>query len=201
MRARAARCQLSGKGSKEPLLTTCLHAYLCNFMALTFRDAVESDADSIFQVHTASIRQLCSAHYSKEQISAWIGRQRKERYSQLIARNDDFVVAEDSGGQVIAFGHLGPCTDSERFSLQVNFEVYGFYVSPLVTRQGVGRRLMAELERRALAQGCVRLGVCSTLTATPFYEACGFVVCKNSHCHSLGGVKLEYKVLEKSMLE
>ncbi len=168
---------------------------------LTFRDAVESDADSIFQVHIASIRQLCSAHYSKEQISGWIRRQRKERYIQLIARNDDFVVAEDGSGQVIAFGHLGPCTDREQFSTEVNFEVYGFYVSPLVTRQGVGRRLMAELERRALKQGCVRLGVCSTLNATPFYKVCGFVVCKDSHCHCLGGVELECKVLEKSMTE
>ena len=166
---------------------------------LTIRDAVESDADSILQVHASSVRHLCSAHYSKEQISGWVERQSKERFVQLIARNDDFVVAEDGSGQVIGFGHLGPCTDRERFASDVNFEVYGFYVSPLVTRQGVGRRLMAEVERRALEQGCVKLGVCSTLTATPFYEACGFIVCKDSHCHSLGGVDLECKVLEKSM--
>lgn len=170
-------------------------------VALNFRDAVESDSDSILQVHASSVRQLCSLRYSREQISDWIGRQSRERFVQLIARNDDFVVAEDSSsGQVIGFGHLGPCTDRERFSSEVNFEVYGFYVSPLVTRKGVGRRLMAELERRALEQGCVRLGVCSTLTATPFYEACGFVVSKESHCHSLGGVELECKVLEKSLL-
>ena len=167
---------------------------------LTFRDAVESDACSILQVHAASVRQLCSAHYSKEQISGWVGRQSEERFVQLIARNDDFVIAEDGSGQVIGFGHLGPCTDRERFTSNVNFEVYGFYISPSVTRKGVGRRLMAELERRAMEQGCVRLGVCSTLTATPFYEACGFVVCKDSHCHSLGGVDLECKVLEKSIL-
>ena len=168
---------------------------------LTFRDAVESDVDNIYKVHTASIRQLCSAHYSKEQISSWIGTQRKEQYTQLIARNDDTVVAEDGSGQMIAVADLRPCTDREQFSSEVNFEVYGFYVLPLATRQGVGRRLMAELERRALEQGCVRLGVCSTLNATPFYEACGFVVCKDSHCHSLGGVELECKVLEKSMAE
>ena len=168
---------------------------------LTFRDAVESDVDNIYKVHTASIRQLCSAHYSKEQINSWIGTQRKEQYIQLIARNDHIVVAEDGSGQMIAVADLRPCTDREQFSSEVNFEVYGFYVLPLATRQGVGRRLMAELERRALEQGCVRLGVCSTLNATPFYEACGFVVCKDSHCHSLGGVELECKVLEKSMAE
>ena len=166
---------------------------------LVLRDAAESDADSIWQVHTASIKQLCSDHYSNEQISDWIGRQRKERYIQLIARDDDFVVVEDRDGQVIAFGHLGRCTDHGKYSPQVNFEVFGFYVSPVVKRRGVGRRLMAELERRAMAQGCTRLGVCSTLNATPFYEACGFVVHKNSHCHCLGGVELECKVLEKSI--
>ena len=100
-------------------------------------------------------------------------------------------------GEIAAFGHLGQRGDHERYSSQVKFEVFGFYVSPKVQRRGVGRRLMAELERRAMAQGCVRLGVCSTLNATPFYEACGFVVIKDSHCHSLGGVELKCKVLEK----
>ena len=166
---------------------------------LTFRDATESDADSIWRVHTSSIKELCSGHYSAEKISSWVERQRKERYAQLIAREDDFVVAEDADGQIVAFGHLGPCNDSERFSPQANFEVFGFYVSPKVQRQGVGRRLMAELERRAIAQGCVGLGVYSTLNATPFYEACGFVMIRDSHCHCLGGVELECKELEKSM--
>ena len=90
---------------------------------LTIRDAVESDADSILQVHASSVRQLCSAHYSEEQISGWVERQSKERFVQLIARNDDFVVAEDGSGQVIGFGHLGPCTDREQFTSDVNFEV------------------------------------------------------------------------------
>lgn len=170
------------------------------FMAaeiLNFRDAVEADAEKIWQVHIDSIKELCSSHYSSEQIRDWVGRQTRERYSQLIARNDDFVVAEDRDGKVIGFGHLGQCTDHDRYSPQVNFEVFGFYVSPLVKRQGVGRRLMGELEKRAVEQGCVKLGVCSTLNATPFYEACGFVLTKNSHCHSLGGVELECHVLEK----
>ena len=107
-------------------------------------------------------------------------------------------MVEDSEGEMAAFGHLGQCGDRERYSSEVTFEVFGFYVSPKVQRRGVGRKLMAELERRAMAQGCVRLGVCSTLNAIPFYEACGFVVIKDSHCHSLGGVELECKVLEKS---
>lgn len=167
---------------------------------LTFRDATESDADGIWQVHTDSIKQLCSSHYSSEQIADWVGRQKRERYSQLISRDDDFVVAEYGDRKVVAFGHLGRCSNHEKFSSQVNFEVFGFYVSPTVKRQGVGRRLMAELERRAVVQGGVRLGVFSTLNAVPFYEACGFaVVVKESHCHCMGGIQMECKVLEKTV--
>ena len=167
--------------------------------SITFRDAVESDAEKIWEVHTGSIRQLCSSHYTSEEIRDWIGRQKIERYCQLIARDDDFVVAVDSKEQVVAFGHLGQCTDHCKFSSEVNFEVFGFYVSPAVKRQGVGRKLMAELERRAVEQGCVKLGVFGTLNATPFYEACGFVVTKGSHCHCYGGVELKCQVLEKDM--
>ena len=43
------------------------------------------------------------------------------------------------------------------------------------TRQGIGRALMAHVLGHAKAAGMTRLETMSTLTAVPFYAACGFV--------------------------
>lgn len=43
------------------------------------------------------------------------------------------------------------------------------------TRRGVGRRLMEWLHTRAEAEGVTRFECYSTLTAEPFYAACGYV--------------------------
>ena len=166
----------------------------------TCRDAVVTDAESIWNIHTDCINMLCSSHYSQQQIESWAERQRPERYAKLIQRDDDFVVIEDSTQtppQVVGFGHQGQCSDP-RFSPNVDFEIYGFYISPSVKRQGAGRALLAELKKRALSQRGTRLGACSTLNAIPFYEACGFTVMKES-VHSPGELDLSCKILEQDI--
>ena len=46
---------------------------------------------------------------------------------------------------------------------------------PELTRQGIGRRLMAAVFAAAEAEGITRFDCLSTLTAVPFYTALGFV--------------------------
>lgn len=55
--------------------------------------------------------------------------------------------------------------------------VYHLAVDPAVRRQGIGRRLMAELERRLRAKGCIRYYLLVTpdnLPAMRFYESLGW---------------------------
>jgi GNAT superfamily N-acetyltransferase len=55
-------------------------------------------------------------------------------------------------------------------------EMEDLFVEPDEWRKGVGRRLMAEAERRALGVGARRLQVAANPRAQRFYEACGFQV-------------------------
>ena len=55
-------------------------------------------------------------------------------------------------------------------------EVEDMFVEPDAWRQGVGRRLMEEAERRALGLGARRLKVAANPRAQRFYEGCGFEV-------------------------
>lgn len=164
--------------------------------SVEIRDAQETDAGAIWRIHTGCIEKLCSTHYSKADIEQWAGRQAPEKYLQFIGQ-DDFIVAvcED---RVVGFGHMGTCEDHEKFVPSIQLEVKGLYVSPEAVGKGTGRALFGELEGRAVERGCRHLRVCSTLTAVPFYESCGFVVGREVF-HRVGGHSLRCKVLEKQL--
>lgn len=161
----------------------------------SIRDAKEADVEEIMQVHLDCIQKICCHHYSQHQVENWMRRQSLQRYTSFIKQSNDFVVvlAKDS---VVGFGHMGKVGKevAGKFSSQVDFEVYGFYVSPSVLRKGVGKQLYGELERRALEQGGHGIGVVSTLNAIPFYEACGFEVLERYY-H--GDLQLECRCMQK----
>lgn len=164
------------------------------------RNALVSDATAIWKIHVDCIHTLCSSFYSQEQIENWAGRQKPERFAAFIQGKGDFVVIEDTAQTsptIVGFGHLGRC-NNQQFSQAVDFEIYGFYVSPLVTRQGAGYFMYEELKTRALHQGGIRLGVCSTLNAVPFYEACGFNTIKEA-VHCPGDLNMSCIILEQDI--
>lgn len=163
------------------------------------REAVPSDARSIHIIHLACIQEICAPFYSEDQISTWSKRSTPELFSKHITEeNSTFIVAETEAKEIVGFTHFGKSKDS-RFSSKVDFEIYGFYVSPSYGRKGVGRVLITETNRQAKEQEFKGdMGVVATLNAVPFYEKCGFTVVRNaSHC--IGGAcqGLESKIMEK----
>jgi len=57
-----------------------------------------------------------------------------------------------------------------------NNELRACYVSPLVSRRGVGSALLLEIERAAREQGSPYLDADASLTAAPFYSSNGYLV-------------------------
>jgi predicted N-acetyltransferase YhbS len=56
------------------------------------------------------------------------------------------------------------------------------FVAPDFQRRGVGRQLMAEVERTARNAGMATLVVQSSVTAVPFYARLGFKVVRDHDC-------------------
>lgn len=159
-------------------ISCCLLMVMQNQWSI--RDAKETDVEGIMQVHLDCIQKICCHHYTQHQVENWLKRQSLQRYTSFIKQNSDFIVVLANNSQsgeddpvIVAFAHMGKEVNG-KFSSQVDLEVYGFYVSPNVSRRGVGKLLFRELERRALEQGGCGIGVISTLNAVPYYEACGF---------------------------
>ena len=73
------------------------------------------------------------------------------------------------------------------------------YVSPKVTRRGVGRRLVQTMETIARRQGVTRLHLSSTLNAVPFYESLGYLQEGRSSNRLPTGVELPCIVMAKDL--
>lgn len=139
-------------------------------MASNIRLAIDTDIGAIHEIHVACIKEICSSHYTPDEISRWTGRQCHNRYLSNIQEGNVYVSEKGGTKEVVAFGHLHE-TDKE----DCDYEVKALYVSPREVRKGIGRLLLQVLERVAMESGCRRLLVYSSRNAVEFYETFGFV--------------------------
>ena len=153
------------------------------------RPAADSDAGSVWRLHTASIRDVCSSHYKRDEIQSWTDRQSPEKYLPFIA-TELFLIAElrphaSDREVVVGFAHLGNKTIQGDGRSEM--EVKALYVDPDWTGKGIGKKLYNRLELHAKEECCRSLVVSSTLNAVGFYESCGFTVLSEGIHYSTDG--------------
>jgi putative acetyltransferase len=132
-----------------------------NAAGYLIRPGTPEDAEAIWRVRLASIRDLCSADYTPEQIKAWAGRKRPEDYERAIAAGERFWVAVD-GEEIVGFSRVSADT------------LYGLYVAPSRLRRGIGTALLRAAEASARQAGVAELRLGSTLNAEAFYRRQGY---------------------------
>ena len=154
------------------------------------RLATEKDVDAIHAVHVNAIRRLCSSHYDHQTVEHWANRQKPEKYAYFMKQlGNTFLVAETSEG-IVGFGHLGNVSTDYGCEFEsADLEIKALYVSPTCTRQGLGKRLVREMEKMVEEKNVQQLVVVSTLNAVRFYLGCGFVRLRN-HTHRIGDQSL-----------
>ena len=153
------------------------------------RVATREDCQTLYNIHTSAIRQLCSTHYGREEIKEWAGRQNVERYKSLVI--DEKIMVGVLDGEVVAFG------DSRQESEQT-WQIGGLFVSPEYTGKGIASTLLRHLERQAKLEGCLSMTVKSTLNATSFYEFHSYRRVKDDW-HVVGGHSLQCVFMCKTL--
>jgi len=128
-------------------------------MTLVIREAIPNDALSIHQLHTASVRELCSSHYSAEAIDGWLKGRTPEGY-RGIAKKEMFVIEKNK--EIVGFSHVIPGV------------IVALFVHPKFSKEGIGTKLMnhAIMKARENWQDPIKLE--ATLNAQAFYEKFGF---------------------------
>jgi GNAT superfamily N-acetyltransferase len=133
---------------------------------LTIRQASFADAARLHELHSVSVRTLCSGHYGPEVLDGWLANHGAQGYLAPIGRGDLFVV--EDGGRIVGFGEAVPG------------QIIAVYVDPAATHRGVGAAIMdrALVMARNGHAGPIRLE--STLNAQAFYQCFGFHVVERS---------------------
>jgi putative acetyltransferase len=122
------------------------------------RPATSHDALAIHQLHTRSVRGLCSADYPEEVIEGWLEGRSPEGYHG-IAKQEMFVY--EKGGEILGWSHVRPEM------------LVALFVDPKHTRQGIGRALFQHALQMIRSHTKKSIEFEATLTAVSFYERCG----------------------------
>ncbi|WP_456619393.1 MULTISPECIES: N-acetyltransferase family protein [unclassified Bradyrhizobium] len=136
-------------------------------MECTIRPAREDDADDISAVILRALRETNAKDYTDEII------ERVERsfspggVRDLIGKRTVFVAAV--GGRLVGTASLDGSV------------VRTVFVAPDVQARGVGKLLMAEIERIARERNIASLTVPSSVTAEAFYARLGFNAVRDSY--------------------
>lgn len=86
---------------------------------------------------------------------------------------------------------LDPSTEAAR--------IRAFFVHPAAARRGFGRRLLEICEREAALRGFGKLTLLATLPGRRLYEACGFVADVGIDQELIGGVKMPFVPMHKTL--
>jgi putative acetyltransferase len=104
---------------------------------IVIRQAQCEDASRLHELHTASVRALCTEHYSPEIIDGWLQNRSADGYLPPIERGAIFVAERDS--TIVGFGEAAAGV------------VVAAYVDPSAIHQGIGSALLRnaiEMARR-----------------------------------------------------
>lgn len=159
---------------------------MAQLVTMELRIATTDDVPPLNALIAVSARELSAGFYTPQQIEALL------TYvfgvdTQLISDGTYFVVdgENEADGPVAAGGWSARRTlyggdqakEGEDTRLDPSVEparIRAFFVHPRWARRGLGRRLYAECERAALAEGFRTFELMATLPGEPLYAALGF---------------------------
>ncbi|MEM8646897.1 MAG: GNAT family N-acetyltransferase [Pseudomonadota bacterium] len=152
------------KTSPNAHLTHCYSAELT--MDIRFRPFAESDLIRVRALHIRSFAELAQADHSGEQIAGHLAYIASGDYEGEV-KGANLQLAETPDGVLVGtagWQDAGPGVARIR----------KVFVAPARARQGLGRRLVAEVEQRAVEAGYERFTVRANINAVPLYAAMGY---------------------------
>jgi putative acetyltransferase len=151
------------------------------------RRAVQADSPAIHDVHLSSIRGICAAVYTPEQVHDWTVNKKADGYVVAIGTHDFFVAEQH--GRVVGFSEFAA----------PDREIRALYVHPDFVGKGVGHALLCRAEEAARSARIASVRLHSTVNAVSFYEAHGYGV-ERLDSQRLGtGTLLPCVLMQKSL--
>jgi len=130
---------------------------------ISIRLATTGDALAIAEVRCNAIQNIAATYYDRTALEEWAGPV-EERVPKLLSNSADVRIVVERNDQIVGYGEL-----------VTNESLIGAcYVSSEVGRRGVGKAIVAELERIAREKQLTHLQMESSMNAEQFYISCGY---------------------------
>ena len=136
-------------------------------MGYTIRPAHDDDADDISAVILRALRETNAKDYTDEIIARIARNFGPDAVRELIGKRT--VLVATTGSRVVGTASLDGSV------------VRTVFVAPDVQAKGVGKLLMAEIERTARGRSIAALTVPSSVTAEAFYAKLGFSAVRDNY--------------------
>lgn len=132
---------------------------------ITVRLAEQKDAEAAIDVVRQSITHLCVADHRNngQTLAAWLANKTPQNFLKWISNAENFCVVAESKDGLLGVGVLAR-----------RGEILMFYLDPGAQRRGIGKKIHAALEEKAVQWRLTSLHLDSTTMACPFYEAMGY---------------------------
>ncbi len=125
------------------------------------------DLSVVRYLHAAAFALAAEGHYTAADIEAFDRFVRSPRYADLMLGNP--AVAAWLGQDMVGTAAWSPGEGRSPTA-----RVFGVFVRPMFTGEGIGRRLVAHVEAEAHAGGYPAFEAAATLNAAGFFEALGY---------------------------
>lgn len=134
------------------------------------RRAIGKDAPQILSMHAASVRGAPAAFYDADILNDWSPDpsppERLERLKVALETAEQMAFVAEAGDQIVGFGSIVPKQSM----------LGAIYVHPDFVNQGLGGRLLSQLEALAREAGLAELKMDASLNAEGFYQSRGFEI-------------------------
>lgn len=157
--------------------------------SVKFRQAEQSDAQSLWWTKHAAIDSISTGDYSEEELSAWKpdGEAITDFERAIESSTFDAVLAEIDG-EVAGYGVL----NSE------DARIDALFIHPDHMGEGIATSLVAQLESRARMRSIDEITIVSSLNAKSFYESVGYREC-GSKTRTIEDEAIEFAVMKKQL--
>jgi L-amino acid N-acyltransferase YncA len=114
-----------------------------------------------------SIREVCAADYTADEISAWAGRSFDEaKWNEAVSKHSVWVV--EISGQIEGHGYW------RHQAQESSIFLHSLYFTKRAMGRGFGSQILEKLFEEARSLGISKIKLESTLTSHEFYKKLGF---------------------------
>jgi len=157
-------------------------------MPVLIEGARVEELGECLQLIKRSVAELAGSSYTQEEVDAWLDHYPDSAEFAKWGRFRTTLVARDEG-RLVGFGQV----DLGRR------EIEGIHVDPDRAGDGIGRRLLVEMEDVVVAAGLKNIQVQASLNAEGFYAACGYAAVERISFRCRNGVYLSALLMQKSL--